>query len=99
MPLAVLLAFPSPIAVVSLVHGFSLGLTLVFAKDCPNNLLVGGMACREVEQLPRRLWFATSELLDKCYIGHARDEHPNHIRIDDIGKLIILLGKVVDVLA
>jgi hypothetical protein len=45
------------------------------------------------------MWFAASELLDECFIGHARDEHPNHIHSDDIGKLIILLRKVVDVLA
>ena len=50
-PLAIFLAFPSPIAVLSLVRGFCLGLALVFAKDCPDGLLAGGMACREVEQL------------------------------------------------
>ena len=64
MPLAILLAFPSPITVFSLVHGFGLSLTLVFEKDCPNSLLTGGMACCEVDQLPRHLWLAASELVD-----------------------------------
>ena len=64
-PLAVLLAFPSPIAVISLVRGFGLSLTLVFAKDCSDGLLVGGMAYSEDEQLLHRPWFAAFvELMD-----------------------------------
>ena len=95
---AVLLAFPSPIAVLSLVCGFGLSLTLVFAKDCLEGFLTEGMACHEVEQLPRRPWLAMSELMDECFIGHARDECSDHIRIYDVGKLIALLRKAVDVL-
>ena len=64
-PPAVLLAFPSPITVLSLIRGFGLGLAFVFAKDCPNGLLTGGMACGEVDQLPRRPRF--------CYVlAHGR---------------------------
>jgi len=48
---AMFLAFPSPITVLSLVQGFSLSLTPVFIEDCPDGLLTGGMACREVKQL------------------------------------------------
>ena len=95
---AILLAFPSPIAVLSLIRGFGLSLTLVFAKDCPDSFLVGGMACLEVEQLPHRPCLTASELVDECFIGRARDERSNHVRIYDVGKLIALLGKAADVL-
>jgi hypothetical protein len=37
--------------------------------------------------------------MDECFVGHARDEHSNHICIHDIRKLTALLGEVVDVLA
>jgi hypothetical protein len=40
-----------------------------------------------------------SELVDECFIGHARDERSDHICIHDIGKLIALLGKAMDILA
>jgi hypothetical protein len=52
------LSFPSPITVLSLVHGFGLSHTLAFAKDYPNGLLARGMACREVKQLLHHLWLA-----------------------------------------
>jgi hypothetical protein len=97
-PPAVHLAFPSLIVVLSLIHGSGLGLALVLAKDCPNVLLAGGMACREVEQLPHHPRLAASELMDKCFIGHAKDEHSDHVRIHDVGKLIALLGKAADIL-
>jgi len=97
-PLAVLLAFPSTITVLSLVRGFSLSLILIHAKDCMDGFLIRGMACHEVKQLPCHSWFATSELMDECFIGHARDECSDHVCIHDIRKLIALLGKVVDVL-
>ena len=98
-PLAVLLALHPSIAVFSLIHGFGLSLTLLFVEDCMDGLLAGGVACREVEKLPRLLWFAVSELADECFVGHARDESSNHVYIHDIGKLIALLGKAADVLA
>ena len=88
---AFLLAFLSLIAALSLVRGFGLSLALVFAKDCPDGLLAGGVACREVEQLPRRSQFAASKLVDECFVGHARYERSDHVRIYDVGKLIALL--------
>jgi hypothetical protein len=36
--------------------------------------------------------------MDECFVGHARDERSDHVRIHDVGKLIALLGKVADVL-
>ena len=57
------------------------------------------MACHKVEQLPRRPWFAASELVDECFVGRAKDESSDHVRIHDIGKLSTLLGKAADVLA
>jgi hypothetical protein len=69
VPPAVLFALPPPIAVLSLVRGFSLSLTLTFAKDCLDGLLVGGVACHEVEQLLRCPRFAASKLMDECFIG------------------------------
>ena len=57
------------------------------------------MACGEVEQLLRPLWFATSELMDECFVGWVEDECSNHVRNHDVGKLIALLGKAADVLA
>jgi hypothetical protein len=39
-----------------------------------------------------------SELMDECFIGRAKDECSDHVRIHDIGKLIPLHGKAVDVL-
>jgi len=36
--------------------------------------------------------------MDEGFVGHARDECSNHVRIYDVGKLIALLGKVADVL-
>jgi hypothetical protein len=32
------------------------------------------MACHEVRQLPRHPRFAAPELVDECFVGHARDE-------------------------
>ena len=98
-PLVVLLAFSSLIVVLSLIRGFGLSLTLVLAEDCVDGLLVGGMACCEVEQLPRCPWFATSKLMDECLIGCARNECSDHVRVHDIGELIALLGEVEDILA
>ena len=98
-PPAILLAFPSPIAVLSLIRGFGLSLTLIFAEECMNGLLAEGVACRKVEQLPHRPRFAASKLVDERFVGHAKYERFDHVRIHDIGKLIALLGKAVDVLA
>jgi hypothetical protein len=98
-PLAVPLAYYPSATVFSLVRGFSLSLTLVFAKDCTDVLLTRGVACRKVEQLPCCPWFAASELMNECFIGHAGDECYEHVRIHDIEKLIALLGKAADVLA
>jgi len=98
-PLVVLLALYSSIVVRSLVCGFSLSLSLMFVEDCTDGLLAGGVACSKVEQLPRHLRFAASELMNERFIGCARDEHSDHIRIHDIEKLVALLGKAADVLA
>jgi hypothetical protein len=98
VPPTVLLAFSPLIAVLRLVLGFGLSLTLVFAKDCTNGLLVGGVACHEVEQLLHHSCFAASELMNKCFICHARDERFDHVYIHDIGKLVVLLRKATDVL-
>ena len=76
-----------------------MSLALVFVEDCMDGLLTGGVACHKVKQLPRRPWFAVSKLVDECFVGHARDESSNHVHIHDIGKLIALLGRAVDVLA
>ena len=97
-PPTVLLAFLPPGAVPSLVRGLSLGLVLVFAEDCPDGLLIGGMACSEVEQLPCCSWFAVSKLMDEGFVSHARDECSDHVYIYDVGKLISLHGKAMDVL-
>ena len=40
-----------------------------------------------------------SVLMDECFIGHARDERPDHVHVHDIRELIALLGEAVDVLA
>jgi len=98
MPLAVFLTFPSPIAVLSLIRGFGLGLALVCAKHSLDGLLAGGMSCSEVEPLSCRTQFAVSELVDECFIGRARGERSYHVYIHDVGKLIALLGKAPDVL-
>ena len=97
-PPTILLAFPSLTVVLSLVHGFSLRHTLVFAKECLDGHLTGGVACHEVEQLPHCPWFAASKLMDECFIGHARDECSDLVQIHDVRKLITLLGKAADVL-
>jgi hypothetical protein len=36
--------------------------------------------------------------MDKCFIGHAKDECSDHVHIHDVVKLIALLGKATDVL-
>ena len=97
-PLAVLLALCSSVAVLGFVHGFSLSLTLVLPEYCAHGLLAGGVACCEVEQLPRSSRFATSELVDECLIGCVRDERSDHVHVHDIRELIALLGEAVDVL-
>jgi hypothetical protein len=63
-----------------------------------DGLLAEGVVCVEVEQPPRRSRFATLELVDECFIGRARDERSNYVRIHGIEKLIALLEKAVDVL-
>ena len=98
-PPAILLAFYTLVAVPSLIHGFSLCLALVLAKDCTNGLLAEGMACCEVDQLPRRSWFVAPELMDECFVGRAKDEGSDHVCIHDVEKLIALHGKAVDVLS
>jgi hypothetical protein len=64
-----------------------------------DNLLARGVTCCEVEQLPRRSWFAAPELVDKCFIGRVGDERSDHICIHNVRQLIALLGEVADVLA
>ena len=86
------------IAVFSLICGFSLGLALVFVEDCIDGLLVGGVACREVEQLPHRPRFAAPELVNECFVGRARDECSNHVCVYDVRNPIALLGEAADVL-
>ena len=70
-PPAILLALYSSIAVPSLVSGFGLSLDLMFVEDCMDGLLTRGVACYEVEQLPRHSWFAASKLMNECFVGHA----------------------------
>jgi hypothetical protein len=36
--------------------------------------------------------------MDECFVGRAKDERSDHVRIYDIGKLVALLGKAADVL-
>jgi hypothetical protein len=98
-PPVVLLTLHSSVAVLGLIRGFNLRLTLVLLEYCADGLLAGGVACCEVEQLPCSPWFATSELMDECFISHARDECSDHIRIHDIRQLVALLGKAANVLA
>jgi len=57
------------------------------------------MACSEAEQLPCCSWFAVSVLVNKGFVGRAEDKRSDHIYVYDVGKLIVLLGKVADVLA
>jgi hypothetical protein len=38
------------------------------------------------------------KLVDEGLIGGPRDEHLNHISVDDVRELIALLGEVVNVL-
>jgi hypothetical protein len=97
VPPAILLALYSSVAVLSLVHGFSLSLTLVLLEYRTDGLLAEGVACCEVKQLPRSSWFAMSELADECFVGHAQDERSDHIHIHDIMELVALLGKATDV--
>ena len=99
MPLVIFPALPPPSAVPGLIHGLSLGLSLVFAEDCLDGLLAGGMACCEVEQLSHCSWFVASKLVDKGLIDHARDECSDDVCIYDVDKLIALLGKAANVLA
>jgi hypothetical protein len=68
VPPAILLALYSSVAVLSLVHGFSLSLTLVLLEYRTDGLLAEGVACCEVKQLPRSSWFAMSELADECFV-------------------------------
>ena len=98
VPPTVLLAFYLPIVVFSLICGLGLRLALVLADDCMDGLLPRGVTCCEVEQLPHRSWFVVPELVDECFVGRAGDECSDHVRIHDVGKLIALLGKVMDVL-
>ena len=98
-PPAILLACSSPIAVLSLIRGFGLSLTLVLVEDCTYNLLVRGMTCREVRKLSCHPRFAVPDLVDECFVGRAKDEGSDHVCIHDVEKLIALHGKAVDVLA
>ena len=98
VPPTVLLAFYSPIMVLSLIYGFGLRLALVLAEDCMDGLHNKGETCREVEQLPRPSWFVAPELVDERFVGRAGDECSNHIRIHNVGKLVALLGKMAAVL-
>jgi hypothetical protein len=36
--------------------------------------------------------------VDECFIGHAKDECSDHVRIHNVVKLIALLGKAADIL-
>jgi hypothetical protein len=97
-PPAVLVALYSLVAVLGLIHGFSLSLTLVLQEYCADGLLAEGVACCVVEQLPCRSQFAAPKLVNVHFIGRSRDERSYHIHIHNIGKLVALLGKVADTL-
>ena len=36
--------------------------------------------------------------MDECLAGHGVDEGIDHISIDDVGELIVLLGEALDIL-
>ena len=82
-PPAILLALHSSVAVVGLVRGFGLSITLVLLEYCVDSLLIIGVACCEVGQL---------------LCGCAKDERSEHVCVHDIGKLIALLGEAANVL-
>jgi len=79
VPLDVLLAFPPPCMIPSIIHGLSLSLALVFVEVCSDGLLTGGVARCKVEWLPRRLGFVVSELMDEGVVHHAEDECSDHV--------------------
>jgi len=60
--------------VLDLICGLSPSLALILAKVCPDSLLAGGMACREIDQFSHHPWLVASQLIDKGLISCARDE-------------------------
>ena len=78
-PPTVLLTLYSVIAVPSLIYGFGLSLARMLVEDYTDDLFARGVACCKVEKLSRRSPFAASELVNKRFIGRARDELSDHI--------------------
>jgi hypothetical protein len=63
-----------------------------------DHLLTGGVLGGDVQELPHRARGLTAERMDERLIGHATDEGVDDVGIDDVGGLIALLGKTLDVL-
>jgi hypothetical protein len=73
------------------------GLGLV-AEVGLGNLHAGGILGGDVQEFPHHAWGVMAKCVDEHLIGCAIDEGVDHIGIDDVGKLIVLLGEALDVL-
>jgi hypothetical protein len=96
-------AFPSLLALLPglgrsatlLVEG-SLGLAAI--EDGSDRLLAGGMVCRKVKEILGGLGLEAAQFLDQGLPGSTGEQSPDNVCVDDVGKVVALLGEASDVL-
>jgi hypothetical protein len=64
-----------------------------------DDLLASGVLGGDVQELPHRAWGLAAEHVDKRLTGHVIDEGVDHVSIDDVRELIVLLGEALNVLS
>ena len=84
--------------VLVLVLTLSLALVPASTKDRSDRLLIGGVVCRDVEQVVGGTGLQIAELMDQGLTGCPREECDDDVRINDIRKGVAPLGEPADVI-
>jgi hypothetical protein len=75
--------------------GDSFGLATEVGLD---RLLADGVLGGDVQEFPHCALGLTAERVDERLTGHAADEGVEHVGVDDVGELIVLLREALNVL-
>jgi hypothetical protein len=75
--------------------GDSFGLATEVGLD---HLLASGILGGDIQEFPHCALGLMAERMDERLTGHAADEGIDHVGVDDVGELIVLLGEALNVL-
>ena len=84
--------------VLVLVLTLSLALVPASTKDRSDRLLIGGVVCRDVEQVVGGTGLQVAKLVDQGLVGRPEEECADDICVDDIREGVASLGEPTDVI-